>query len=88
MQPVIFIVVFICGIMLGVRANMAMNKNTQIVQSNVHNVADILACTERLKDYQIYLSIDSVYLYDNGKLIGTTAHGNDGIDSLIMLDNQ
>lgn len=87
MQPFFFMAAFIVGIMLGVRANMAVTKQSP-VQSNIHTVADILASNDRLKDYQVALSLDTAYLYDNGKLIGTTLHGHDGIDSLIMLDNE
>lgn len=50
--------------------------------------ADIITCSALLKDYQITLTLDSAYLFDNGALIGVTAHGNDGIDSLIAKDNQ
>lgn len=40
-----------------------------------------------LRDYQIHQGMDSAYLYDGETLIGVTAYGEDGIDSLILLDN-
>lgn len=85
MQPLLFMVAFTLGIMLGARAAIALNAKNK---SNLNTVADVLDRENRLKDYQISLSIDSAYLYDNGKLIGATLHGKDGIDSLIAIDNQ
>ena len=40
-----------------------------------------------MQEYQIRIEIDSAYIYDNGKLIDSCKHGNDGIDSVILKDN-
>jgi hypothetical protein len=41
-----------------------------------------------MKEYQIRLELDSAYIYDNGKLVGCTPYGVDGIDSVILKDNE
>ncbi len=38
-------------------------------------------------EYQIKLELDAAYIYDDGKLIGITPYGKDGIDSVILNDN-
>lgn len=40
-----------------------------------------------MQEYQIRLEPDSAYIYDNGKLIGSCPHGNDGVDLVILKDN-
>lgn len=47
------------------------------------------AISTRIKpyDYQVYIDLDSAYIFDNNVLIGTTAHGKGGIDSVILKDN-
>lgn len=41
----------------------------------------------KMQEYQIRLEPDSAYIYDNGRLVGSCAHGNDGIDSVLVMDN-
>ncbi len=43
--------------------------------------------SNKMKEYQIKIEFDSAYIYDNGKLIDSCKHGNDGIDSVIVKDN-
>ena len=38
-------------------------------------------------EYQIKLEMEAAYIYDDGKLIGSTPYGKDGIDSVILNDN-
>ena len=38
-------------------------------------------------EYQIKLEMEAAYIYDDGKLIGVTPYGKDGIDSIILNDN-
>lgn len=40
-----------------------------------------------MQEYQIRIELDSAYIYNNGKLIGSCKHGYDGIDSVILKDN-
>lgn len=40
-----------------------------------------------LKSYQIQCSADSAYVFVNSTLIGSTPWGTDGIDSVILKDN-
>jgi len=51
----------------------------------------IAGCNEQdtgnLQEYQIRIEMDSAYIYDNGRLVGSCAHGSDGIDSVILKDN-
>ena len=39
------------------------------------------------QEYQIRLEMDSAYIYDGTRLVGSCEHGKDGIDSVIVLDN-
>ncbi len=41
-----------------------------------------------LRDYQLEIRQDSIFLYDGNKLIGTTEWDNNGIERMIELDNQ
>jgi hypothetical protein len=41
----------------------------------------------KLQEYQIRLEMDSAYIYDGSRLVGSCEHGKDGIDSVIVLDN-
>jgi hypothetical protein len=41
----------------------------------------------KLQEYQIRLEMDSTYIYDGSRLVGSCEHGKDGIDSVIVLDN-
>lgn len=41
-----------------------------------------------LRDYQLITTNDSLYLYDGNRLVGTTEWGNNGIEQMILLDNQ
>lgn len=38
--------------------------------------------------YQIFVTADSAFIYCNNKAIGATVWGHDGIDSVIMKDNE
>lgn len=44
--------------------------------------------TKNTQEYQIRLELDSAYIYDGSRLVGVTPHGNDGIDSVLLLDNR
>jgi len=48
----------------------------------------IYAPNPLLREYQLELDVDSAYLYNGDVLVGVVPHGKDGIDSLIMMDNQ
>ena len=39
------------------------------------------------KDYQIYVARDSVQVYDKNKLLAVIPWGKDGIDSVVLADN-
>ncbi len=39
------------------------------------------------KDYQIYVARDSARIYDNDKLLAVIPWGKDGIDSVVLADN-
>lgn len=67
------IVAVILGFMLGVSCNYTPSK-LGIIRA-LGNV-----------DYQLYLTMDSAYVYDHNRYIGSCAHGNDGIDSVIRAD--
>ena len=41
-----------------------------------------------LRDYQIGVVPDSIYLFDGDRKVGAVPFGNTPIDSLIMADNQ
>jgi len=41
-----------------------------------------------LRDYQIEVTQDSIYVFDGDRKVGAVAFGNTPIDSLIMMDNQ
>ncbi len=72
----------VVGIMLGAKGQQAIHsRNCPVAPVTLTN---ILAS----KDYQIQCSIDSVYVFDNNRLIGATLWGKDGIDSLILKDNE
>lgn len=40
-----------------------------------------------LQEYQIRLEMDSAYIYDGDRLVGSCKHGKDGIDSVLFIDN-
>lgn len=39
------------------------------------------------QEYQIRLELDSAYIYDGNRLVGSCKHGQDGIDSVLLMDN-
>lgn len=39
-------------------------------------------------EYQIRLEPDAAYIYSEGELIGSCPYGSDGIDSVILRDNE
>lgn len=41
-----------------------------------------------MQEYQIRLEPNEAYIYDQGKLIGFCPYGSDGIDSVILRDNE
>jgi len=41
-----------------------------------------------LRDYQIEVTQDSIYLFDGDRKVGAVPFGNTPIDSLIMKDNE
>lgn len=41
----------------------------------------------RLKEYQLRLELDSTYIYEHGRFVGSCPHGKDGIDSVLLNDN-
>jgi len=41
-----------------------------------------------MQDYQVRLGKDSLYVFDKGELVGSCRYGKDGIDSVILKDNQ
>lgn len=83
--------VFIIGAMAGWRVSLAFKTNAK---PNIVNVADIIIdsscneCWDNLKDYQLKISRDSTHVFKNGKLIGATSYGHNGIDSIINKDNE
>lgn len=42
----------------------------------------------QMQEYQIRIESDSAFIYDKGRLVGSCKHGIDGIDSVILKDNQ
>jgi hypothetical protein len=88
---VLAVVIFILGAMSGWRVSLAFKPNAK---PNIVNVADITIdttckeCYDNLKDYQLQISRDSIHVYDNGKLIGVTIYGHNGIDSIINKYNE
>jgi hypothetical protein len=43
---------------------------------------------ERKADYQLWLTSDSLYLYDGNRLVGVTPWDDSPLDSVILYDNQ
>lgn len=40
-----------------------------------------------MQEYQIRLELDSAYIYDGNRLVGSCKYGSDGIDSVLFKDN-
>lgn len=78
-------------ILLGIGSFIVNFAITYFLLNSNHNPGPVLlpvtSCNHNLREYQIRLEIDSAYIYDGTRLVGSCKHGQDGIDSLILLDN-
>lgn len=80
-------IAFVFGLMIGAKAMTWVTPEYPNID-HITSIGDILQSNDRLKDYQVVTTNDTFYLYDNGQRIGATVPGNDGLDSLIYIDNK
>ncbi len=59
----------------------------QEVISNIKSILHDKTSTPREHEYQIRVEMDSMYLYNWERVVGSCPIGKDGLDSLILMDN-
>ena len=62
------------GVMVGLRLAIIFQPPHSDTD-HIAGIVDLMNCSERLKHYQIYTTLDTAYVYDDGKLIGATRWG-------------